>query len=132
MGIPNYLLSPLDFERVASKLLRWSPKSLDVVRSVLVDGISLGKVAKTNSMSPQQVNVIRKRFLEKVEKDRIESFMSREKPENKTVNLNPYMKEIKMLSDKGYTSKQIVLYLKEQGLVTTFRDVDNFLKQQQK
>jgi DNA-binding CsgD family transcriptional regulator len=131
MAVAKFLLSSQDFERMASTLQRWSAKSLGVARSLLVDGLPLGEVAKAHAISPQQANIIRKRFLEKVEKDRIDAFMSREKPENEIVDITPYTREIKMLSSKGYTSEQIALYLKENSLATTSpKDIDSLLKGQ--
>lgn len=127
MGVPKNQLTPQDFERVASKLLRWSAKSLSVARSLIIDGVPLGEVAKANAISPQQANVVRKRFLEKVEKDRINSFMSRERPKQKTIDLTPYVREINMLSSNGYTSEQIVLYLKENGVNASPKTIEQLL-----
>ena len=131
MAVSKVRLSQQNFERMASTLRRWSAKSLGVARSLLVDGLPLGEVAKAHAISPQQAIIIRKRFLEKVEQDRIDAFMSREKPENALVDLSPYTREIRMLASKGYTSEQIVLYLKDNNLATTSpQDIDNLLKGQ--
>jgi hypothetical protein len=36
--------------------------------------------------------------------------------------------DIKTLRDKGYTSSQVVEYLKENGVITTIDNLDNFMK----
>jgi len=127
MGVLKIQLTPEDFDRVASTLLRWSPKSLGVARALIIDRMPLGEVAKANAISPQQANVVRKRFIDKVEQDRINSFMSREMPKQKGMDITPFMKQINLLSSKGYTSDQIVLYLKENGLATTPKDIELLL-----
>lgn len=127
MGVLKIQLTPEDFDRVASTLLRWSPKSLGVARALIIDRMPLGEVAKANAISPQQANVVRKRFIDKVEQDRVNSFMSREMPKQKGMDINPFMKQINLLSSKGYTSDQIVLYLKENGLATTPKDIELLL-----
>jgi len=127
MGVLKIQLTPEDFDRVASTLLRWSPKSLGVARALIIDRMPLGEVAKANAISPQQANVVRKRFIDKVEQDRVNSFMSREMPKQKGMDITPFMKQINLLSSKGYTSDQIVLYLKENGLATTPKDIDLLL-----
>jgi len=43
------------------------------------------------------------------------------------MDITPFMKQINLLSSKGYTSDQIVLYLKENGLATTPKDIDLLL-----
>ena len=128
MGVLKIQLTPEDFDRVASTLLRWSPKSLGVARALIIDRMPLGEVAKANAISPQQANVVRKRFIDKVEQDRVNSFMSREMPKQKGMDITPFMKQINLLSSKGYTSDQIVLYLKENGLATTPKDIELLLK----
>jgi hypothetical protein len=127
MGVLKIQLTPEDFDRVASTLLRWSPKSLGVARALIIDRMPLGEVAKANAISPQQANVVRKRFIDKVEQDRVNSFMSREMPKQKGMDITPFMKQINLLSSKGYTSDQIVLYLKENGLTTTPKDIEFLL-----
>jgi hypothetical protein len=127
MGVLKMQLTPEDFDRVASTLLRWSPKSLGVARALIIDRMPLGEVAKANAISPQQANVVRKRFIDKVEQDRVNSFMSREMPKQKGMDITPFMKQINLLSSKGYTSDQIVLYLKENGLATTPKDIELLL-----
>ncbi len=127
MGVLKIQLTPEDFDRVASTLLRWSPKSLGVARALIIDRMPLGEVAKANAISPQQANVVRKRFIDKVEQDRVNSFMSREMPKQKSMDITPFMKQINLLSSKGYTSDQIVLYLKENGLATTPKDIELLL-----
>ncbi len=127
MGMLKIHLTPEDFERIASTLLRWSPKSLGVAKALIIDRMPLGEVAKANAISPQQANVVRKRFIDKVEQDRVNSFMSREMPKQKGMDITPFMKQISLLSSKGYTSDQIVLYLKENGLATTPKDIELLL-----
>jgi len=101
---------------------------LGVVRALLVDCVPLSDAAATHEMSPQQANVVRKRFLGKAEKLRIDEFMAREKPKSATL-LEPFAQDMRTLRDKGYTMQQIVAYLSENDIETTTTIVRKFLKE---
>lgn len=115
------------FERVASKC-KWSERSLGVAKALIVGDVSLSEAAAAHSMSPQQANVIRARFLAKAEKLRMEEFMRREKPKLSSSALEPYSSQIQTLRDKGYTIEQIVAFLKESGVSTSPTTVRTFLR----
>ena len=116
------------FERVASKCKRWSERSLGVAKALIVGDVSLSEAAAAHSMSPQQANVIRARFLAKAEKLRMEEFMRREKPKLSSSALEPYSSQMQTLRDKGYTIEQIVAFLKESGVSTSPTTVRTFLR----
>lgn len=116
------------FERVASKCKRWSERSLGVAKALIIEGVSLSEAAAAHSMSPQQANVIRGRFLAKAEDQRIEEFMRREKPKLASSALEPYSAQMQTLRDKGYTIEQIVAFLKESGVSTSPTTVRTFLR----
>nr|BCT99726.1 partition gene repressor [uncultured bacterium] len=115
------------FERVASKC-KWSERSLGVAKALIVGDVSLSEAAAAHSMSPQQANVIRARFLAKAEKLRMEEFMRREKPKLSSSALEPYSSQMQTLRDKGYTIEQIVAFLKESGVSTSPTTVRTFLR----
>lgn len=122
-------MSSAEFNRVAATCKRWSERSLAVARLLLVDGLPLSEVAAQHEMSSQQANVTRSRFLAKAEKQRIESFMAREKPKLSATLFEPFDQDMRTLRDKGYTLKQIVAFLREQGIETSVTTVRNFLKE---
>lgn len=122
-------MSSAEFNHVAQTCKRWSDRSLSVARALLVDGLSLSEAAANHEMSSQQANVTRTRFLAKAEKQRVESFMAREKPKLSTALLEPFAEDMRTLRDKGYTMRQIVLFLREQGIETSVTTVRNFLKE---
>jgi len=115
------------FDRVASKC-KWSERSLGVAKALIVGDVSLSEAAAAHSMSPQQANVIRARFLAKAEKLRMEEFMRREKPKLSSSALEPYSSQMQTLRDKGYTIEQIVAFLKESGVSTSPTTVRTFLR----
>ncbi len=115
------------FERVASKC-KWSERSLGVAKALIVGDVSLSEAAAAHSMSPQQANVIRARFLAKAEKLRMEEFMRREKPKLSSSALEPYSSQMQTLRDKGYTIEQIVAFLRESGVSTSPTTVRTFLR----
>lgn len=115
------------FERVASKC-KWSERSLGVAKALIVGDVSLSEAAAAHTMSPQQANVIRARFLAKAEKLRMDEFMRREKPKLSSSALEPYSSQMQTLRDKGYTIEQIVAFLKENGVSTSPTTVRTFLR----
>lgn len=102
---------------------------MGVVRALLVDCVPLSDAAATHEMSAQQANVVRKRFLGKAEKLRIDEFMAREKPKLSTTLLEPFAQDMRTLRDKGYTMQQIVTFLRENDIETTTTTVRKFLKE---
>ena len=125
MAFPG--MDAAQFDRVASKC-KWSERSLGVARALIVDSVSLSEAAAAHSMSAQQANVIRTRFLAKAEKLRMEEFMRREKPKLASSALEPYAAQIQTLQANGYTADQIVGYLEESGVLTSTTIVRRFLK----
>jgi len=115
------------FARVASKC-KWSERSLGVAKALIVDDVSLSEAAAAHTMSPQQANVIRARFLAKAEKLRVEEFMQREKPKLSSSALEPFSTEMQTLRDKGYTIEQIVAFLKENGVSTSPTTVRTYFR----
>ena len=124
MAFPG--MDAAQFDRVASKC-KWSERSLGVARALIVDSVSLSEAAAAHSMSVQQANVIRTRFLAKAEKQRMEDFMRREKPKLSSA-LEPYLAQMQTLQANGYTTDQIVVYLEESGISTSQAIVRRFLK----
>lgn len=118
------------FDRVASKC-KWSERSLNVAKALIVDELPLSEAAAANTMSPQQANVIRTRFLAKAEKLRVEEFMQREKPKSPNSALSAFATEIRTLRENGYTIPQIVSFLKENGVSTSPTSVRTFLRRKQ-
>lgn len=124
MAFPG--MDAAQFDRVASKC-KWSERSLGVARALIVDSVSLSEAAAAHSMSVQQANVIRTRFLAKAEKQRMEDFMRREKPKLSSA-LEPYLAQMQTLQANGYTTDQIVAYLAESGVLTSQAIVRRFLR----
>lgn len=127
MTSPAPRINAAQFERVAAKC-KWSERSLGVAKALIVDEVPLSEVAAAHSMSPQQANVIRARFIAKADKLRVEEFMQREKPKLSSSAIEPYSTEMQTLRDKGYTIEQIVAFLKESGVSTSPTTVRNFLR----
>ena len=116
------------FKRVSLQLRRWSDRSLNVAKALIIDGIPLSEAASIHKMSPQQANVIRSRFIEKADKVRLESFMEREKPKLPKMELDSFKLEIQTLHDKGYTVEQIITFLAENNVTVSTATIRNFLK----
>ena len=122
-------MSEAEFVRIAAMCSKWSERSLGVVRALLVEGVPLSDAAAAHAMSRQQANIVRNRFMAKAEKQRIDAFMAREKPKLATTVLEPFGQDMRTLRDKGYTIRQIVAFLREQGIETSVSTVRNFLKE---
>lgn len=127
MTSPAPRMDAAQFERVAAKC-KWSERSLGVAKALIVGDVSLSEAAAAHTMSPQQANVIRARFLAKAEKLRMEEFMRREKPKLSSSALEPHSMQIQTLRDKGYTIEQIVSFLKESGVSISPTTVRTFLR----
>lgn len=122
-------MSEAEFARVAATCSKWSERSLGVARALLVEGVPLSDVAAAHEMSRQQANVVRNRFMAKAEKQRVDAFMAREKPKLAATVLEPFDQDMRTLRNKGYTIRQIVAFLREQGIETSVTTVRNFLKE---
>lgn len=122
-------MSDAEFTRVAMICNRWSERSLGVARALLVEGVPLSDAATAHEMSSQQANVIRSRFLAKAAKQRVDDFTAREKPKLAASALEPFEQDMRTLRDKGYTIRQIVSFLREQGIETSLTTVRTFLKE---
>lgn len=116
------------FNSVAAECGRWSEKSLSMARDTLVDNLSVSEVAAKYDVSAQQVNVIRKRFLDKSQKLQLAAFMKNEKPKSITALIEPFSEQIATLRDGGYTPAQIVVFLKENGVKVTQKQLKEFVK----
>lgn len=120
-----------DFEEVARlHCHRWEARSLKAVRALLVDGERLADVAKEFGMRPQQVNVLRSRFLEAmgragVVKITAEQFMQKVTPA--TSVLEPFKKDIKQLTKAGYSESQIAEFLHENKVKVSAEELKSFL-----
>jgi hypothetical protein len=130
MNSPAPGIDAAQFQQIAAKC-KWSERSLDVAKALIVDGVPLSEAAAAHQMSPQQANVIRGRFLAKAEQARVEAFMEREKPKQRanSDNLKPFATQMQTLRDKGYTNTQIVAFLKENGVTTSPAIVRKFFKE---
>jgi predicted DNA-binding protein YlxM (UPF0122 family) len=121
-------LSLDEFNETEELCERWSEKSLQIAKELLVDGLSLSVVAEKNNVSSQHANVLRTRFLDKYEKRRLNVFMEREKPEFIDKALDHYKSDIKTLHDSGYTNKQIVTFLEEQEIEITEESLTEYMR----
>ena len=122
-----------NFERVAQLYCRrWEKRSLNVVRSLLVDKVRLSEVAEKYEMKPQQANVLRSRFVECMRrasavKMSAENFMHSVPPEGTSV-LEPFKTDIKQLITNGYSETQISEYLKANGVNAPAEELTTFLR----
>ena len=126
-----------EFDRVA-KTCNWSTRSLNVVRSILVDGNKPVDVAREQDppMTYQQVYVLKKRFLDKAlainnKKITAQDFMRTVKP-NTEIALEPFRRELQQLLKNGYSNDQLLLYLLKNGIDTSPEILNNFLSQKGK
>lgn len=120
-----------EFERVAGECKRWEPRSLNVVRALLVDGIAPSIVAQAFDVTPQHAGVLRRRFEARAlevgkKKVSAEDFMQAVKPEG-DATLEPFRRELQKLRTNGYSNEQLRLYLVENGIDTTESKIEQFL-----
>lgn len=116
------------FAKVAAELVRWSEKSLRISSAVLVEGKTPAEVAQAESVTPQHVSVVCRRFMERVKARRVVEFMSQESPKRSTAVLEPFLQEMRTLRDKGYTITQVVAFLKKNGVQSSPTTVSEFLR----
>lgn len=113
---------------------------MGVAKALIVGGQSptAAGAAADPPISAQHANVLRTRFLAKVEKfrqdeekARVERFMQRETPKAPgaaLAALEQFSTELKTLHGKGYTAEQLVSFLKENGVSTSPTTVRKFLR----
>ncbi|ENZ74758.1 MULTISPECIES: hypothetical protein [Pseudomonadota] len=126
-------VSAEDFDRVARQHCRgWGPDSLSVVRALLVNLERPADVAKKFDKTPQHVNVLKKRFLDKMAKAAAvkvpaDQFMLQTPPANASV-LEPFKSEITKLVRHGYTDEQIGEFLKANDVDVDAQELVTFLR----
>lgn len=121
-----------DFDRVA--LLhcgRWEARSLQVARALLVDLKRLSDVAEEFGMKPQQANVLRNRFLERMRQKAVvkvpaEKYMQSVTPSNTSV-LEPFRTDLKQLVTHGYSEAQIEEFLRANDVKISSKELSKFL-----
>ena len=128
------LVESVEFDRVAASC-RWSERSLDVARAVLVQRATVSEAAQLHKMSAKQARVLVGRFSEKIERQRqkdaqvrVEAFMQREQPLLDTSELEPFADELRTLWSKGYQSAQLVDFLAANGVITNTATVGRFIR----
>jgi len=113
-----------DFERIAStRCPRWSERSLAAVRRVLVDDAKALDVSAEMDMLPQQVNVLRDRFLHRAAaKVTASEFMRSTKPDHMLLpaTLKP---EVRVLVSNGYSPRQVSAYLQANDVDIPVNDI---------
>ena len=123
-----------EFDRVATSC-RWSQRSLDVARAVLVQRATVSVAAQVHQMSVKQARVLVGRFSEKIElqrqKDarvRVEAFMKRAQPLLDTSELEPFADELRTLWIRGYQAAQLVDFLAANGVITNTATVGRLIR----
>lgn len=125
-------VSAEEFDRVAKlHCRRWEARSLSVVRALLVDSQRLSDVAEKFGMKPQQANVLRSRFLERMRKAAVvkmpaEQFMQTVTPASLSV-LDMFKDDIRQLVKRGYSEAQIVDFLYANDVQVTTDELITFL-----
>ena len=117
-------MTPEDFALAKTLCKRWSKESLDMARSVLVDGMDMSAVADQFDVAPQQVRVVKTRFEAKLADAKIKQFSARIAP----ASLSKHEAEIKRLDKLGYTLPQIIAYLTEQSVTADEDSINAILK----
>lgn len=132
-------LTKMEFNRAARLYcLRWSPRSLGVVRALLVYDPGgpvprLSKVAESFGMTPQQANVLRGRFLERMKGDGAakklpaEQYMQSVDPALTDAALLAFTDDIKTLVKRGYSDEQIAEFLHANDVKISSADLITFL-----
>jgi hypothetical protein len=106
--------------------VRWEDRSIEVVRSLLVDSLRISIVAHNFGVSTQHANVLRGRFKKYLADYRsrnalkmdAEAFMNAVAPDQNTA-LDAYRDEIKKLLDHGYSNNQILHFLQTNNVTVT-------------
>ena len=118
------VFSSADFERIAStRCPRWSQRSLAAVRRVLVDDAKALEISAEMGMLPQQVNVLRDRFLHRAAaKVTAFEFMRSVQPDHMLMpaTLKP---EVRVLVSNGYSPRQVSAYLRKNDVDIPVNDI---------
>ena len=120
-----------EFERLAREYCsRWGDHFVAVVRALLVDGRELPDVAIEFAISPQHVYELRRRFLARRDnpvKVRAKTFMDSVSPDRSPL-LVPFRAEVMKLITKGYSTPQVLEFLRMNDVTVTSRELTRFLK----
>lgn len=122
-----------EFDRAAAlHCWRWEARSRDVVRALIVDRESLSSVACRFGMTPQQANVLRRRFLHYVRRAAVikipaEQYIRQVAPSSKSI-LDLLKKDLKQLINGGYTEAQIEKFLRVNDLYIPTEELTKFLE----
>jgi hypothetical protein len=121
-----------DFEKAKAQCHRWAPRSLEAMHALLVDGQRPSVVATLFNMTPQQVNTLRIRFLEKMKratpvKVPAEQFMKTVAPAM-PVTLATFTADLVRLHKNGYSDQQLVDFLQANDVQATTRQVSKLLR----
>lgn len=125
-------VSAKEFDRVARlHCRRWTARSLDVVRAVLVESKGLTEVAKAHDMTRQQVNVLRTRFLDRMKRAAVvklpaSQFMQTVTPASASV-LDTFRDDIRQLVKRGYSQEQIADFLQANEVQVSAGELTTFL-----
>ncbi len=125
-------VSAEDFDHIAKlHCRRWEDRSLDVVRAILVDLMTVTDAAEKFGMTRQQANVLRTRFIERMEKAAAvklpaEQFMRKVLPAN-AVSLDTFKDDIRQLVKRGYSKEQIAEFLRANDVRVSERELSTFL-----
>lgn len=118
-----------EFESFANdNCSRWSDKNITIVKALVVDSLPLNEVAKKHSVTTNYANALRWRFLDRLEDVELAAFTSKEAPNRAEFALSKYARAIKKLDSQGYETKQIIDYLKTQGLEPSEEEVKQLLQ----
>ena len=122
-----------EFDRIARlHCQRWEARSLAAVRALLVEQARLSEVGEQFGMKPQQVTVLRSRFLERVRREAAvklpaEQFMQRVQPERVSV-LEPFRNDLRQLKKRGYSIAQIGAFLQANSVKVPMKELRRFLE----
>lgn len=125
-------LTVAEFNRVAAGCRRWSKRSLDVARALLVEDQRPVDVANSFDMTAQQAVVIRARFRDRVrlagvKKVSATSFMAAEKPQSEAVLL-PFKPDLQKLKRANYSPEQMLEFLERNEIKTDLATLVNFME----
>ena len=118
-----------EFEQLATtRCGRWSSRSLVAARRVLVDSAKPVDVATELGMKPQQVYVLRDRFLARTSiKVSLVEYMEVVEPD-RALRLAPFKTEVRVLLKRGYSAQQIADFLRANDITTSLREIKELYK----
>jgi len=126
-------VSENEFNRVAQQhCQRWESRSLAAVRALLIEQVRLSEVAEKFGMKPQQVTVLRSRFLERMRREAAvklpaEQFMQQVRPERASV-LDPFRNDLRQLVKRGYALTQIGDFLQANNVKVPIKELRRFVE----